>query len=185
MAEDLRIIKNKRNMEAALIGLMKEKPFSKITIQDICKSALVSRSTFYAHYLDKYDLLENIVDRYVALLQELVASRFSAAGAMDMATVFSLLAQTYRQHREPFSVLLHVRVPECDFREKIEQLLFSHCLAFLETQPQQYVMPDALIAKLYVSNVMTLMTWTLEHGLDEAAVRNLQQLQAVFLREKL
>lgn len=185
MAEDLRIIKNKRNMEAALIGLMKEKPFSKITIQDICKSALVSRSTFYAHYLDKYDLLENIVDRYVALLQELVASRFSAADAMDMATVFRCWHKRIGSTGSHSAFCCTFVCRNAISEKKIEQLLFSHCLAFLETQPQQYVMPDALIAKLYVSNVMTLMTWTLEHGLDEAVVKNLQQLQAVFLGEKL
>ena len=69
MAEDVRIIKNKRVIENAMILLLQRKEFSKITIRDICQEALVSRSTFYAHYLDKYDLLEKIVDKYFSVLQ--------------------------------------------------------------------------------------------------------------------
>ena len=46
MAEDVRIIKNKRVIENAMILLLQRKEFSKITIQDICQEALVSRYNF-------------------------------------------------------------------------------------------------------------------------------------------
>ena len=51
MAEDVRIIKNKRVIENAMILLLQRKEFSKITIQDICQEALVSRSTFYCRFV--------------------------------------------------------------------------------------------------------------------------------------
>ena len=88
MAEDVRIIKNKRVIENAMILLLQRKEFSKITIQDICQEALVSRSTFYAHYLDKYDLLEKIVDKYFSVLQELIASRFSTVELINIDAIF-------------------------------------------------------------------------------------------------
>lgn len=47
-------------LKTALIELMQTKPISKITIKDICIQADLSRSTFYLHYQDQYDLLENI-----------------------------------------------------------------------------------------------------------------------------
>ena len=93
MAEDVRIIKNKRVIENAIILLLQRKEFSKITIQDICQEALVSRSTFYAHYLDKYDLLEKIVDKYFSVLQELIASRFSTVELINIDAIFLLLSQ--------------------------------------------------------------------------------------------
>ncbi len=61
---DLRIIKTKKILSQALLTLMKEKSFDKIKISDICETALINRSTFYAHYEDKYDLL-------IALIEEL------------------------------------------------------------------------------------------------------------------
>lgn len=59
--KDLRVIKTKNNLYNTLIELMKEKQFEEIKVSDICNHALVNRSTFYAHYNDKYDLLEEYI----------------------------------------------------------------------------------------------------------------------------
>ena len=58
---DLRIIKTKRNIYNALLDLMREKSFEEIKVSDICDKALVNRSTFYAHFEDKYELLSNLI----------------------------------------------------------------------------------------------------------------------------
>ena len=44
-------------MSAALLDLLKTKPFAYITISEICKKAGVNRSTFYLHYENTADLL--------------------------------------------------------------------------------------------------------------------------------
>ena len=54
---DLRVIKTKNALFNALIELMKDKTFEEIKVSDICNKALINRSTFYAHFDDKYDLL--------------------------------------------------------------------------------------------------------------------------------
>lgn len=59
---DLRIIKTNKALFEALIVLMEQKEFEKIKISDICDVALINRSTFYAHYEDKYDLLLAIIN---------------------------------------------------------------------------------------------------------------------------
>ena len=58
---DLRIIKTKNNLYNALLELMKEKSFEEIKVSDICSKALINRSTFYSHYEDKYELLEDCI----------------------------------------------------------------------------------------------------------------------------
>lgn len=55
---DVRITKTKRSLGNALFSLLGSRSFSKITINDICAEAMVSRSTFYAHFEDKYALLQ-------------------------------------------------------------------------------------------------------------------------------
>lgn len=59
---DLRIIKTKKALYEALLELMKDKTFEEIKVSEICDRALVNRSTFYAHYTDKYELLVDLFD---------------------------------------------------------------------------------------------------------------------------
>lgn len=44
-----------------LFLLMKEKPFEKITIKQICDKTGVIRGTFYNHFIDKYEALEYLI----------------------------------------------------------------------------------------------------------------------------
>lgn len=45
-------------MNNALVLLLNEKPFEYINVKDVCKVAKVSRSTFYLHYENTCDLLD-------------------------------------------------------------------------------------------------------------------------------
>jgi AcrR family transcriptional regulator len=53
-----------------MLSLLEVSEFSKITVHDLCIEALVSRSTFYVHFQDKYALLrfclEMLSDRLFA-----------------------------------------------------------------------------------------------------------------------
>ena len=49
MKEDLRITKTRKVLFETLVLLMKEKSFEEIKVSDICKKALINRSTFYSH----------------------------------------------------------------------------------------------------------------------------------------
>lgn len=55
--DDLRVIKTRKLIYQTLLDLMKEKTFEEIKVSDICSRAMINRSTFYAHYEDKYELL--------------------------------------------------------------------------------------------------------------------------------
>ncbi|MGI6176532.1 MAG: TetR/AcrR family transcriptional regulator C-terminal domain-containing protein [Christensenellales bacterium] len=55
--QDLRIKKTQRALATAMLTLLETSAFSKITVHDLCTEALVSRSTFYVHFQDKYALL--------------------------------------------------------------------------------------------------------------------------------
>ena len=58
--EDKRVIKTKRDLRNSLASLLKKNPYAKITVCDICEEAQINRMTFYKHYMDKADLLNDI-----------------------------------------------------------------------------------------------------------------------------
>jgi AcrR family transcriptional regulator len=73
--EDLRVQRTRKLLQQALIELTVEMGFAAVTVRDITRRAMVNRSTFYRHYLDKYDLL----NQYMAEVQALTTKAASLA----------------------------------------------------------------------------------------------------------
>lgn len=44
-------------MQSVMLEFMKHMEFEKITVKKICEKAQVNRSTFYAHFIDIYDMI--------------------------------------------------------------------------------------------------------------------------------
>lgn len=63
MAEDLRVIKTKENIESHFIELLNRYPFQEITVKMLIAECKINRSTFYRNYEDKYQLLEEITEK--------------------------------------------------------------------------------------------------------------------------
>jgi AcrR family transcriptional regulator len=68
---DRRILKSQEAIKKAVIELMSEKSFDDITIQDISDRANVSRGTIYLHYMDKFDLLDKLIETHINELREI------------------------------------------------------------------------------------------------------------------
>lgn len=58
---DLRVLRTRKLLQEAFLGLMAQKRFQAITVHDISAAAMVNRSTFYDHFVDKYALMEYAV----------------------------------------------------------------------------------------------------------------------------
>lgn len=64
--EDRRIQKTKHALKSALLQLLTSQSFDAVSITELCKTANVSRITFYTHYKDKYALLDDIFNDMLA-----------------------------------------------------------------------------------------------------------------------
>ena len=58
---DPRVTRTRRLIRDALTSLLAEKNFASISVLDIAQRATVNRATFYAHFTDKFALLDAIV----------------------------------------------------------------------------------------------------------------------------
>jgi AcrR family transcriptional regulator len=56
----------------SLMELMKAKTILGVSVKDICDLADISRSTFYDHYKDQYDLLKQIEDETLAYFEDML-----------------------------------------------------------------------------------------------------------------
>ncbi len=69
---DLRILKTEKQLKESLFTLIKEKGFDKITVRDLTTHADICRSTFYAHYEDKFELMSKIENNILDNFQKLI-----------------------------------------------------------------------------------------------------------------
>ena len=59
---DRRTIYTRNIIKESLLKLAKKKPFEKITVTEVCKLCEINRGTFYIHYCDLYDVLNDLFD---------------------------------------------------------------------------------------------------------------------------
>lgn len=106
---DLRIIKTKRNLYEALLTLMEEKTFEEIKVSDICSKALINRSTFYAHFDDKYTLLSDLIkDLKTNLKEELLKNKNISNSKQYYMAVIELLLDHMEEKRKIYtSIMIH------------------------------------------------------------------------------
>ena len=104
---DLRIIKTKKILFDTLIKLMKQKNFERIKISDICEEAFINRSTFYAHYEDKYDLLMDLFEEQkLTLLKELNVNENKSFSKKYLMDLLSILINHIDENKEMYNAIL-------------------------------------------------------------------------------
>lgn len=95
--EDRRVIRTRQLIQEAFISLSREKEFSDITIRDITERAQINRATFYAHFADKYMLLEFLVSETFGTL---VARRVSDQEGLTVEPLRNLILAVCDFHEE-------------------------------------------------------------------------------------
>lgn len=73
---------SRQKIENAFMQLLDEKDVKEITVKEICLLAGVNRTTFYANYLDVYDLIEKIgkdlLDNFYELYQKEETEKYNS-----------------------------------------------------------------------------------------------------------
>lgn len=124
--------KRSQNTDEAIIRaafeamLMGGKPISRITVREICEKANINRSTFYAHYMDVYDLFEKVELQMAEMCGERMLDKAPGGFMAMLESVFEFTLeykefyQIYFSEVNKVSHLMQVMV--MPFKDKVEEI---------------------------------------------------------------
>jgi AcrR family transcriptional regulator len=71
---DPRVIRTRQLLQDAFDSLIQEKDFESITVRDIAERATVNRTTFYAHFVDKFEILEvKLMESFMTIINRRIS----------------------------------------------------------------------------------------------------------------
>jgi AcrR family transcriptional regulator len=99
MTIDRRVSRTRTALYDAIVALMREKPYGEIDVQDVVGRANVGRSTFYAHFHSKDELLARSLERLRPIFE---AGRLAQQKKPRIESCESTLAlfRHVREHRD-------------------------------------------------------------------------------------
>ncbi len=104
-------------LKNSLIELMHEKPVNQITIKEICEMADLNRSTFYLHYADQFELLDDIENEILTTTFEYLKD---VGSNLDTLTYIETFLNYVKNNSDIFRTLL------CKQENLNFQTLFVH-----------------------------------------------------------
>jgi len=153
MAIDRRVVRTRTALYDALVALIREKPYDAITVEDILARANVGRSTFYAHFTSKDDLLERSLERLYVLLTEAL-DRPAGPGAPDPCrTLFEHVAG-YRD----VQLALAAGRGGAILREAVDAVL-ARVLRPIVAADHAHGLPAELVTQHIIGTFHTVMGW--------------------------
>ena len=162
---DRRVQRTRQILRDALVALILEKGYQKITVQDIIDRAHVGRSTFYSHFRDKDDLLFSGFDELAHDLDRHMSSAETTADSQDHL-LHSLDFFIHAYHNKE----LYVAMTESGGGELLldisRQHMQSHIQAHLnKLSSVEQEIPIPVISNFLAGSLLSLIIWWLDQDL--------------------
>jgi AcrR family transcriptional regulator len=164
--EDRRSRRTRQMLGDALTALMLEQRYDTITVQEISERANVGRSTFYAHFLDKEDLLQHQIAGMIAAF---VAHMDQDAGGRRLVPSLELLRHV-RERRDLCRALVRGRA-----MEPVLATMQTHLTAHIEARLARRLPPGAapavplpLLAHHAAAALLALFQWWLARDMADS-----------------
>lgn len=97
-SNDLRVQKTKKIIKESFFELVEEKGYAKVTVMDITKKAMINRNTFYLHYVDKEDLIDQILNdnfnSHLPFLKNIIDSGYLIAAQNSIEVLYKIFKET-------------------------------------------------------------------------------------------
>lgn len=160
---DRRIAKSQEAIKKALIELMSEKSLDDITIQDISDRANVSRGTIYLHYLDKYDLLDKLIEEQIEKMGEICEATSTAEYKDANLPWFEYLEKNYFF----FSTMLASKGAP-SFRSKFQNFLIIEFKDEIDiTNEKNQGLQDDILLQFIVTSYVGIVEWWIKNEMPK------------------
>lgn len=124
---DRRIRKTRRVIRQCLTELLKTKRIQDITVREISEKADINRGTFYLHYRDIFDLMEQIENELLEELED-VLNHFKASDLLsNPALVFTRVFQLVKENSDMVSILIGQN-GDINFVNRLKDIVREKCL---------------------------------------------------------
>ena len=177
---DLRVVKTLRQIDRALLECLASTPFQMITVEQLCRTAIINRSTFYKYYTSKYDLMQRYLQRALDGFRCQVNVAFIHATPDHIQDViyqknFENVLRFLYTHQEEYLLLWSIPQEVSVFKQMID-IVHDSILEALRGSGGELVTPYAdLYARLFASDMMTLVRWWMQYK-DTVSARDVQSL---------
>lgn len=160
---DRRVQKSQEAIKKAFIELLSEKSFDHITIQDISDRANVGRRTIYDHYIDKFDLLDKLIEEHINELRKLCES----AADLDFAEGNLMWFAYFERNSSFFSTMLASK-GATTFRSHFLKFVIEELESEVDvTEGKNKGLNKDLILKFFGAAIVELVTAWIANGLSE------------------
>ena len=169
---DLRIRKTRRAIRAGFLAVCENKPYDKVTVTDICTASLVSRTTFYDHYVDKDAVLTEVVTLFIKQMTPAIKGLWlQDTRVSDPEKLRHDLANLYAQNGRELKMLLSLRRgAEGDLSAQIANMCRTVFDQWARGRIKESLLP--LASDIYASVVLTFI----ERGASEALTNEVLSL---------
>ena len=180
--EDRRVERTRKLLHEALMALIPEKGYEKVTVQDILDRANLGRSTFYTHYRHKDELLLSGFDHLRTMLENHHRALLSVK-ARGKADDFNLSLELFRHARENhghYKAMVGKQSGQMMMLQAhnyLAALVHEHLSSVMKSRKSPPV-PVNMAAHWIVSSFLSLMTWWLDHNLSHTP----EEMDAIFRR---
>ncbi len=170
-SDDLRVKRTHKLVLEALLEQTAQKGFSALTVSDITTHAGINRATFYRHFKDKFDLLDNYAQAVYELLDgplDVGPQKPNRGDANPIYQGLSRVLDHIRANARFYRVMMG-KQGDPAFTDKIREYIQKRIRRSLPTGLQQ----DERSIDLYVSYSSSAsigaILWWLEHDLPYSA----------------
>ncbi|MDB8552664.1 TetR/AcrR family transcriptional regulator [Turicibacter sanguinis] len=158
------MVKTKKDLIDAFWILYQQKEISKISVKEICEIAGYHRTTFYDHFKDIYDVLEQLEMSLIPPYEEIFKSLNLEQEEIDVSRIAEMIVNFFNTNKE-YLVVLIGRQQDTSFQNRVKQQILLLFLKYFEVN-QLLTVYTKYILEYQVSAVFSVISLWIQSGED-------------------